>query len=521
LVFFEDVSPSPKSQANGIRTTLAERSITKNRSQKKLSKIQEQYIAQLQLELEAMKEHQQSIVNDFASAQEELTSGNEELQSTNEELQSTNEELETAKEELQAANEELTTTNDELQNRNTELNALIAALARSEERFRLMVETVKDYAIFMLDSQGRVSTWNEGARRLKGYEEMEIVGQHFSKFYPQVDLKAGKPEMELKVATAQGRFEDEGWRIRKDGTRFWANVVITAVRGSSGELLGFSKVTRDLTERKRMEDDLRNARDELEVRIVERTKELAQAIRVRDEFLSIASHELKTPLTSLKMQAQMRKRTLETVGGSFFTSEKLVKMVTADEKEIVRMSHLVDNMLDITRLHVGKLQLKTERVDLSALVREVIERLDRQLQSSGNTVSVESSDTVIGEWDRYRIEQVLTNLLTNAMKYGEHKPIHVVVTAESSMAKLVVRDQGVGIAKEDQARIFQQFERAVSDENKITGLGLGLYIVRQIVESHGGLIAVESELDHGATFTVKLPLNSAKAQTYEPIGGSQ
>jgi two-component system CheB/CheR fusion protein len=515
LVFFEDVSPRPKSlRRDGIM--VAKREITKKRPREKLSKLQEQYIAQLQLELEAMKEHQQSIVNDFASAQEELTSGNEELQSTNEELQSTNEELETAKEELQAANEELTTTNDELQNRNAELNALNVALARSEERFRLMVESVKDYAIFMLDSQGRVTTWNEGARRLKGYEETEVLGQHFSKFYPQVDLQTGKPEMELKVATAQGRFEDEGWRIRKDGTRFWANVVITAIRGPSGELLGFSKVTRDLTERKKMEDDLRGARDELEVRIEERTKELAQAIRVRDEFLSIASHELKTPLTSLKMQAQMRKKTLDMSGASSFTPEKLAKMVEADEKEIVRMAHLVDNMLDITRLHSGKLQLTIERVDLHALVREVIERFDRQLQVAGCVVSVESSNAVVGEWDRYRIEQVFTNLLTNAMKYGARKPVHVVISAGSSTAQLVVRDEGVGIAKEDQARIFQQFERAVSKETMITGLGLGLYIVRQIVESHGGSIVVQSEFGRGSTFTVELPLKSAQTQPYEP-----
>ena len=502
LVLFEEVSPTPKPQARSVGAVPKGQPPTKKRARETLSKIQEQYIAQLQLELEAMKEHQQSIADEFASAQEELTSANEELQSTNEELQSTNEELETAKEELQAANEELTTTNDELQNRSIELNALNAALQKSEQRFRLMVENVKDYAIFMLDTQGRVASWNEGARRFKGYEESEIIGVSFSRFYPQEEIKAGKPETELKVASTLGRFEDEGWRVRKDGSRLWASVVITAIREPGGELLGFSKITRDLTERKRLEDELRTSRDDLEIRVNERTKELAQAIRVRDEFLSIASHELKTPLTALKLQVQMRRRTLEKDGASAFTAER-------DEKEVDRIIHLVDNMLDITRLHAGKLMLELKQMDLTALVKGVVDRFDQQLKTAVCTVSIEAPRPVVGAWDRDRLEQVVMNLLTNAVKYGARSPIQITVVAEGSKAKLTVRDQGIGIAKEDQARIFQQFERAVSGKSKASGLGLGLYIVRQIVESHGGLITVQSELGQGSTFSVELPMGSS------------
>ena len=184
-------------------------------------------------------------------------------------------------------------------------------LRESEEKFRLLVSAVKEYAIFMLDPNGNVATWNDGAQWLKGYEPQEIIGQHFSRFYPEEDICAKKPEWELEEAILTGRFEDEGWRIRKDGTRFWANVIITATRNEKGKLIGFSKVTQDLTKRRRLEEKLRRSNEELDHKVKERTYQLEQAIQARDEFTGIISHELKTPITSLKLQVEMALRQLK------------------------------------------------------------------------------------------------------------------------------------------------------------------------------------------------------------------
>ena len=233
--------------------------------------------------------------------------------------------------------------------------------------------------------------------------------------------------------------------------------------------------------------------------------ELEQALQIRDEFMSIASHELKTPLTSLKLQSQLRKHNLQKGDPSAFTSERLTKMFDADEKQFERITHLIDDMLDVSRITSGKLSISLEPFDLCELVRDLVEQSSEQFVAAGCTVDIEDCRPVIGNWDRFRIEQVVTNLLTNAMRYGAGKSIWVQVNASPVEARIVVRDQGRGIAKENHERIFQRFERAVSG-NEISGLGLGLYIVSQILEAHHGSIRVESELGQGATFVVALPL---------------
>ncbi|MEW6055092.1 MAG: PAS domain-containing sensor histidine kinase [Bdellovibrionota bacterium] len=398
--------------------------------------------------------------------------------------------------------------------RNVEL-----ALSNAEQIFRLLVDAVSDYAIFALDPNGYVLTWNRGAERFKGYKANEIVGQHFSRFYMRSDIENGKPDMELRVAADEGRYEEEGWRVRKDGSLFWANVVITALRDQSGVLRGFAKVTRDLTERKRAEENLQQLNENLEKKVRERTEDLIKAaerletaVKSRDEFLSIASHELKTPLTSLKLQVQMRKRAIEKQGAQApFTLERLRQMVEDDEKQINRLNQLVDDMLDITRITAGKLTLQTELVDLCALIQEVTDRFAPQLEAAGCQVFFDADCKVEGQWDLYRIEQVFINLLTNAMKYGAGKPIQIKVSAADGIAKLAVRDYGVGIAAEDHERIFLQFERAIS-ASEVSGLGLGLYIVRQIVEAHGGRILLESKLGEGSLFKVELPIANEPAR---------
>ncbi len=387
-------------------------------------------------------------------------------------------------------------------------------LRSSEERLRLMIEGVEDYAIFMLDPSGKVATWNKGAERNKLYKADEIIGKHFSIFYPQSDLQSGKPAFMLKEASEKGRSEDEGWRLRKDGTPLWANVIMTAVRDKAGELLGFSKVTRNLTERKQAEDALRSSHTELEKKIVERTKELSlakekaeAAVKTRDEFFSMASHELKTPLSAMKLQAQIRKRNVRKGNLNDFSPENLEALCEEDERQVERLTFLVDNMLDISKLTSGQFVLSRETFDLKELVEDVLGRMEPLLKQSKNECTLDTPpQSIEGNWDRVRLEQVLINLLSNAGKYAPGKPVKIQLNKKTSSVQILVIDQGEGISKKDQNRIFDSFER-IKANKQISGLGLGLYISKQIIEAHKGNIQVESQPGEGTIFRIELPLN--------------
>jgi signal transduction histidine kinase len=245
--------------------------------------------------------------------------------------------------------------------------------------------------------------------------------------------------------------------------------------------------------------------EELVLKLKKARAELERAISVRDEFMSMASHELRTPLTSLKLNSQVRKLRLKKGDLTAFTPERLSKMFDIDERQFDRITHIIDDMLDITRISLGKLSMNIERFDLCEVVRDLMERNAGLFVEAGCAVATEGSGPAVGSWDRFRIEQVIMNLLTNAMRYGARKPILVQVVVDQGRVRIVVRDQGRGIAQENHERIFRRFERAVSG-NEISGLGLGLYIVKQIVEAHHGSIRVESELGQGAAFVVELPL---------------
>lgn len=387
-------------------------------------------------------------------------------------------------------------------------------LIKSEERLRKMFEGIKDYAMILLDPEGNVTSWNEGARRINGYEAKEIIGKSFKAFYPEQDIQMGKCDYELIEASETGRFEDEGWRIRKDGTKFWANVLITAIRDDNGKVLGFSKVTRDITDKKRSDDLLKMAYSNLEKRVEERTSDLmkinaqlSEAVRTRDEFLSIASHELRTPLTPLKLQVQsfisnIRKKTIKTL-----PDERLQRMGDTCERALNRLTSLIDNLLDVSRINSGKLVLALEDVNLQELAAEILDRYKFDIQSSGSRIDLTIKEKVIGHFDRLRIEQIFLNLLTNSLRYGNKKPIDIQISKDHGFAKIVFKDNGMGIAPKDFERIFERFERVDETLNpNAGGLGLGLFITKQIVEAHGGTISVDSKSGEGATFTVLLPL---------------
>ena len=360
-------------------------------------------------------------------------------------------------------------------------------LQASEDRFRLLVEGVRDYAMVMLDQDGRVASWNEGVHRILGYEEREILGEDFARFYVPEDVRDGLPQQELRTALVEGRARSEARRTRKDGARFFAESLLTAVRDPDGRLRGFALVIGDASARRRAEE--------------ERTKllrQLEEAVRARDDFLAIASHELKTPLTSLQLQVQTLLR--------LAADERVRHKMTVVARQVDRMNKLVTELLDISRIARGRLELEAEDVDLGDVVTGAVARLEDAASDAGSEIVVHLEDGVHGRWDRFRVEQVVTNLLSNAIKYGQGRPVVVGVVKRGDCAVLSVQDHGIGIQPSDQARIFKRFERAVS-ENAFGGFGMGLWIVRQIVEAHGGTIRVQSQRGRGSTFVVEIPLH--------------
>jgi PAS domain S-box-containing protein len=368
------------------------------------------------------------------------------------------------------------------------------ALRTNEERFRLMVSNVATYAILTLDPDGLVVTWNAGAQRIKGYREEEIVGQHFSRFYLAEDVAAGKPEMELQIAAAEGRIEDEGWRIRKDGSRFWANVVITAMRDTKGELIGFSKVTRDLTERKRAEEEVRNLNRSLEQRVTE----LTIANRELDAFTYSLAHDLRAPLRHMHGFAELLWRSshqnLNDEEKSFLTT------ILNSSRE---MGRLIDELLNFARL--GRTDLKQARVDL----REVVEDVRRQLESEtkGRAVRWQVGDLPVVCGDPTMLRQVFVNLLSNAVKYtGKTPAAHIEIGSDNGAGKITVfvRDNGAGFDMQYAGKLFEVFQR-LHGHDDFEGVGVGLANVRRIIERHGGRVWAEGAPGRGATFYFSLP----------------
>lgn len=378
------------------------------------------------------------------------------------------------------------------------------ALRDSERRFQILVQGVKDYAIFLLDTQGFISSWNEGAQRIKQYTADEIIGQHFSIFYPPRDVADRKPWRELEVAAELGRFEEEGWRLRKDGRRFWANVLITALHRPDGRLYGFAKVTRDMTERRRQQRRIEAMRRREVVKLREHADRMAQLEMAKTEFLRLASHELRGPMTVIRGYLSMLDQ--GTLGALTAEVHRVVDILLAKSEEA---NDMVDQLLEAARMEEDRLKLRLEPADMRRIVDVAVERI-RPLLSDRHRVEVELPDApVVADVDCERMRTVVSNLLDNARKYSPRGGLIRCALAEDRDAGQVVvevSDQGMGIAGEVMARLFSRFGRLVTPENShIPGTGLGLYLSRELVRRHGGDITVASEPGRGSTFRVVLP----------------
>jgi PAS domain S-box-containing protein len=375
----------------------------------------------------------------------------------------------------------------------------------SEEVLRLLISGVKDYAIFMLDPTGVIVSWNEGAERIKGYHEDEILGKHFSVFYEQADIDAGKPEWELLVAERDGRVEDEGWRVRQDGSRFWASVIITALRDKSGVLQGFGKLTRDMTSRKLAEDRQAEQQRREADGLREHANRLAHLERTKSEFLNVASHELRGPIAVVRGYVSM-------VEDGTLSSAQLAMVLPVISAKLQQMELLVQQMLDTARLEANQFELREDVVDLCALVERLIVNYSALLQPT-HSISFSRPDEPVSVYgDEGRLQTAVWNLLDNAIKYSPRGGVvRCLLTKARGRVCVSIEDSGLGIAEEAMARLFSRFGRIVTADNAhIDGTGLGLHLAREIARHHGGDILVESQEGRGSRFTLALPISAAR-----------
>lgn len=373
-------------------------------------------------------------------------------------------------------------------------------LRQSEERFRLLVEQVVDYAIFMLDVKGRIISWNEGARRIKGYEAGEIIGKYFSIFYPEEDIISGKPSFELKEAIRTGKYEEEGWRLRKDGTQFWANVIITAVYDAKKHLIGFSKVTRDLTERMEAEKELKTSYD--------RYKKLAKELKTANDellylneelgqFTSIVSHDLQEPIRTIRSFLQLINEKLDEE-----KSEELKIYINKSMSAANRMRELILNLLHYS--HVSKKDFVCAKVDVNEIINQGLQNLKSSIETTGALITVDNKvDSLFG--DQMQLVQVMQNLLSNSLKFTVERPqITIKCWKENGNVRFSVTDNGIGIAEEDVDKVFEIFRR-LDTKNEYSGTGIGLAICKKIADRHNGRIWLESVPGKGTTFHLVLP----------------
>jgi PAS domain S-box-containing protein len=371
-------------------------------------------------------------------------------------------------------------------------------LQHSEERFRSLVEEVSDYAIFTLDLDGKVISWNAGARQIKGYEPDEIIGSHFSRFYTREAIQRGWPQHELEVVNKHGRFEDEGWRVRKDGSHFWASVVITGLRDASGSVIGYSKITRDLTERHKREAALTRS----EERLRKHGETLRDTVQRMRDFIAMASHELGNSLTPIHLAASLMAK-----DGLDPSTENLRQTI---DRHSAILNRIVEDLKDLNRIERGQFSIEREPVVLADVLSDAIEASRPLIEARAHALQVQlPKEPIALLGDAVRLTEVFINLLNNAARYtaiGGH--ISLMLETTGTHVMVFVADTGKGIAPELLERVFDPFTQlAPHDTDAPGGLGVGLTLVRRIVELHGGTVEARSEgFGHGSEFVVTLPV---------------
>jgi len=387
---------------------------------------------------------------------------------------------------------------------NPSLGRVVERLNHSEERFRLLVESVHDYALFMLDPAGRVASWNRGAERIKGYRAGEIVGRHFSLFYTREDIECGKPDAALEKAAVSGRFEDEGWRVRKDGSLFWAGVVITALRDDSGKLRGFGKVTHDLTERRQAIRRLAECETRLHTFIDHGVPPAfagnpdSPTRRDLDGLAQMVARDLRPPLRNIEtLAAQVREGMAEL--------NTMARQLDLIAQSAGRLTRVTNDLLMFSRSRRPN-QTKHRGADLNAIVAEARKALGAAARSHRVRWNIGRLPRVAG--DPALLRGVFEQLLSNALKFTQPRDpavIEVAASAERGNEVLIeIRDNGVGFSEQHAHRLFGAFQRLHS-ENEYAGAGLGLVTAKRIIECHGGRIWAEARPGAGASFFFTLP----------------
>jgi PAS domain S-box-containing protein len=359
------------------------------------------------------------------------------------------------------------------------------SLRQTEERLRLLVESVRDYAIYMLDVEGRVASWNAGAERIKGYTASEIIGRHFSLFYPQEARDKKFPEQELALAKEHGRYEEEGLRVRKNGVTFWASIAITPVYDAHNALRGYAKVTRDLSERKR-------------------TEALEESARRMNEFLAMLAHELRNPLAPIASALNLLAKRPTSDATELWVRDVL-------RRQTAQLSRLVDDLLDVSRITRAAMTLERRALDLRKAVRGALDASMQWIEPRRHVLDVRLPDEPVEmSGDEVRLTQVVQNLLHNAAKYTpDGGRIEVELRREADEALIVVRDNGVGMAAELLSSAFELFTQGSQSLDRAHGgLGVGLTLVQRLVKLHGGTVEARSPgPGKGSEFLVRLPLS--------------
>jgi PAS domain S-box-containing protein len=355
----------------------------------------------------------------------------------------------------------------------------------AEQQYRLLMESVKDFAIFLLDTNGKVATWNSGAERILGFKEQEIIGQPYAIIFNPQDIVKDQPQYELEIARDKGRSEDERWHVRKDGSQFWASGVVTPLWDEAGKLRGFAKVMRDITARKRAET------------------QLAEANRRKDEFLAMLGHELRNPLAPIT-------NSLHALRAEQPSSPIAQEAIAVIDRQSKRLTRLVDDLLDVSRITTGKIHVRKERVDLHTIINHAVETTGHLVESRKLELTIcLPTESIWLEADPARMEQVMSNLICNAAKYTEPGG-HIWVTAERQGPEAIVsiKDTGIGILREMLPNIFDLFVQGDRSLDRAQGgLGIGLTLVKALVQMHEGRVEAHSPgVGKGTEFIVRLPV---------------